>query len=93
MRIIETQPVVVDREKIKDIICNRCGQSCFSVCDYEGLLDAHVYGGYGAHHLGDTNEYAFDVCEVCLAEWFKSFKHNPFVTTYNPWIGNDEGNE
>lgn len=45
----------------------------------DGLLEAYVCGGYGAR-LGDEVEYKFSLCENCLAELFKTFKHSPLVS-------------
>lgn len=77
MYVTSTRQVEV--EEIEDIICNRCGGSCkVAGMNFEGLIGIDFTGGYGSH-LGDGNRYRFDVCETCLEEWFKSFKHDPFV--------------
>ena len=68
-----TTRVVVD-----DVVCNRCGKSCKDSMDmnYEGLLEATVRGGF-ASKLGDGVEHRFSLCEDCLIELFKDFKHAP----------------
>lgn len=74
----KTHKATVETEVTDDVICNRCGESCKTDCGYEGLFGCNVVGGYGSKHLGDMNQYVFDICEACLIEWFKSFKIDPF---------------
>ena len=77
MRRTKEQTVV--EEVIDDIICNKCGESLKTPDGYgfEGLIGAVVVGGYGSRHLGDMNEYRFDVCERCLVSWFDTFNIQP----------------
>lgn len=83
MKITEIKPVTIDEEVTVDIICNVCGNSCKDRegMNYEGLLEASVQGGY-ASKLGDMLTYTFSICEGCLENIFKTFKHPP--ETYNP---------
>lgn len=47
--------------------------------DAYGLVGAYVGTGYFSPALGDGNTYEFDMCEKCLAELFKTFKHDPLT--------------
>lgn len=70
----------------KDIICNKCGESCCTSTsdpdevtawrDYDGLLEASGSGGYHSKHIGDMTYFTFSLCERCLMELFKTFKIN-----------------
>jgi hypothetical protein len=60
---------------VDDIICNKCGNSCQTCSGAEGLIEAHICGGFGAK-LGDCVEYKFSLCEDCLIRLFDTFKHS-----------------
>lgn len=60
--------------EVEDIICNKCGNSCFGEMNYNGLIEAEVSGGYDSTHLLDGESYQFSICESCLDEIFNSFK-------------------
>jgi hypothetical protein len=66
-------------EVIEDIFCNKCGISCKSEWgnSFYGLIEVVVTGGYESTHLGDMSEWCFSLCEGCLDELFKTFKHDP----------------
>lgn len=78
-----TKTVQKEVEVIEDIICNKCGNSCYSGFSYEGLIEANIIGGYGSKSIGDMEHYCFSMCEDCLMELFKTFKHNPYVSETN----------
>ncbi len=80
MRNFHLESIVEYKNVTDDIICNKCGNSCKDSCDmnYEGLIEASVFGGY-ASKLGDQVNYEFSLCEDCLIELFKTFKHNPRI--------------
>jgi hypothetical protein len=65
-------------EEIIDVTCNMCGNTCIDSqgANYEGLIDARIQGGFDSK-LGDGIEYGFSLCEDCLSELFKKFKHPP----------------
>lgn len=76
----------VQETVIEKIICNKCGAVCeHPKCGYEGLRINHM-GGYGSRQIGDGTIVKFDLCEDCMVEMFKSFKHAP---EYNEagWLG------
>lgn len=59
----------------KEIFCNLCGMSCRGVVgNFNGLIEAKVYGAYDSTHLGDGDIYKFSLCERCLSELFDKFK-------------------
>lgn len=75
--VTETKEV----EVIEDIICNKCGGTCFNVVDAtdrqysaEGLLECEITGGFFSKHLGDMSSYRFSMCEACLIQLFKTFR-------------------
>ena len=62
-----------------DILCNLCGKSCSSskhssVKEYNGLIEAEVWGGYSSTHIGDMTGIRFSLCEKCLWNLTKKFK-------------------
>jgi len=65
-------------EVIDDIICNQCGCTLKNPHspNFEGLVETVVEGGY-ASKLGDLTRFVFSICEGCLIQMFKSFKHPP----------------
>ena len=76
MKVSHKEPKTTEVEVIDDILCNQCGESCKQTLNFEGLLEAHVQGGYGAK-LGDMDSYIFSICEDCLSTLFDGFKHPP----------------
>lgn len=68
---------------IEDILCNKCGKSLKDEqgMNYEGLVEANFIGGFYSK-FGDMSKYKFSLCEECLDELFKSFKHDPYVPDY-----------
>jgi hypothetical protein len=83
MKKTSKQTRTVEVEVIDDVVCNKCGGSCyagdFGVGEkaFEGLIEAEVNGGYYSKRLGDMNKYVFSLCEDCVVELFRSFKINP----------------
>ena len=66
-----------------DIICNKCGQTCKTNMNYNGLLEVEISGSYDSTHLHDLALYQFSLCEKCLVELFETFVHQPIV--YDPY--------
>jgi hypothetical protein len=62
-----------------DVICNRCGQSCYR--DGFGPLgvEALATGQYESELLEDCHMYQFDLCEKCTVEVASTFKIPPTV--------------
>jgi hypothetical protein len=83
------EKILREVEETVDVICNRCKASCKGdIGNFNGLIDAHVFGAYDSKTLADGTHYTFSVCETCLAEWFKSFQLDP---CQNPDWCDDEG--
>ena len=65
---------------IDEVICNRCGRSFsgYIHCG-EDSLEIHRFTGGGGYYskIGDQTVWDFDICDDCLIEWLKTFKHNP----------------
>ena len=69
------------------VVCNKCGKETKRDFDSEffedygeGLWDGmyQSFGcsfGYGSKH--DTERWQFDLCEECIVEYIKTFKHVP----------------
>lgn len=74
MLIIKKETVEVDQ--LEDIVCNKCGQSLKGYADFEGLENADVFCGYDSKHFGDGTQLCFSLCEACLFELNKTFKHS-----------------
>lgn len=91
MRITEIKTKTVESEEVVDVICNKCGESCKeNDCTdspgignvFCGLVEVSVDGGYFSPVFDDGIGYKFSVCERCLDEYFKTFKHPPSSTYY-----------
>jgi len=80
MRITKKVKREIEEEIVDDILCNKCGKTCSTSpgCpwSYDGLLEAHISGGYGSK-IGDGDECDFSLCESCLLELFKTFTIKP----------------
>jgi hypothetical protein len=71
MRITRKVKLEIEEEVVDDILCNKCGETCFDKYErnFEGLIEAHLCGGYGSK-IGDSLEVEFSLCETCLLELF-----------------------
>lgn len=69
--------------------CNQC-KACLRAfpdmesSEQEGLVEAHVVGGYMSKHLFDMSCYTFSLCEKCLRTLFNGFATPPTVTSNLP---------
>lgn len=81
--MIKCEKVTKETDEVTDIICNKCGVTCKDEheMNYEGLIGAYVIAGYGAEYLYDGVGYSFDLCEKCIFELFKTFKHPPSLSS------------
>lgn len=73
----KTKTILLEKEIVEDIICNKCGNSCRpgeDVPDYYGLVEATFTTGYESTHFDDYWKYTFSLCEGCLFEFFSRFK-------------------
>jgi len=81
-----THKVPAEKDFIDDIVCNKCGKSCFNNKSYspEGLIEVRVRGGYGSEILGDGDDFTFSICERCLAPIILDFEIKPvYGDTYH----------
>ena len=74
MKILEKYTKETLFTEIKDIICNKCGNSCKGIANYCGLIEICVDGNYDSSVLEDGKKYEFSLCEKCLDSLFKDFK-------------------
>jgi len=64
--------------EVDKIICNKCGKDTIGdQCD-GALQNAKVSGGYNSTHIEDGAQYSFDLCESCVVDLMKTFKHDAF---------------
>jgi hypothetical protein len=69
-------------EVIDDIFCNKCGNSCKSGSNFNGLIEVTAEGNYDSTHLEDLKTYTFSLCEKCLVELFATFQIKPKILDY-----------
>ena len=71
MKITREITRTITDEEIEDILCNKCGESCFDKheMNFEGLIEAYLCGGFGSK-IGDGVAVEFSLCETCLLELF-----------------------
>ena len=87
MRIAKKVKVFQEAEETVDILCNKCGETCFPEHspDPYGLIEKEVWGGYYSTHIGDMSAVRFSLCEKCVVELTKTFKIPHDVSTdYTP---------
>lgn len=58
---------------------------CFE-CNYEGLVDVNLCGGYGSK-LGDGVAYNFSICETCLKDKIFPMFQDPPKIDQSGWLG------
>lgn len=75
MQIIKK--VQCEVEEVDKIICNKCGCETKS-SSYGGVCNVNVSGGYNSTYIADEAKYKFDLCEKCVFELMKTFKHSAF---------------
>lgn len=72
--------VTKEVEMVDDIICNKCGESLVHIVGDDtdvtcGLPECYVEGGYYSPCIEDGVSYSFDLCERCVLDLMKEFKH------------------
>lgn len=82
MKIVEKATVTETKEVTKDVICNRCGETChYDKQDPNshpiGLLNVQVTGGYFSMFPPDLERWEFDLCESCLGWLVSTFSVYP----------------
>jgi len=82
MQIEKIEKETIEISKVKDVICNKCGKSCLNLSNFNGLINATVYGAYDSIVLEDLKKYKFDLCEMCLKDLFDSFKISVEIKDY-----------
>jgi hypothetical protein len=94
--MIKTEKVTkeITETVVVDVLCNKCGCSLLDSykMNYEGLVEAGFTGGYGSK-IGDMNRVKFSLCEDCLLELFKTFKHEPYIHDVGDDFENEEETE
>ncbi|MFD1412372.1 hypothetical protein [Oceanobacillus jeddahense] len=72
--------------------CNRCGRyhTEYEMDNFEGNFfhDFSAYFGYGSPY--DDCFFEFTLCELCMFEIAKDFKHTPMILDKDPFAPPDE---
>lgn len=76
-----TKSVEKTVEITDDVLCNKCGKTCYNGFHHSGLIGAKVHGNYGSKAHGksgslvlqDGDIFNFDICEKCFAELSETF--------------------
>lgn len=72
MRIYKTETKEV--QVIVDICCDKCGRSCMGELGNFCGIHFNVSGGYDSPVFPDDETVReYDVCEVCVHEWLKTW--------------------
>ncbi|WP_163103240.1 hypothetical protein [Peribacillus alkalitolerans] len=76
----EYQEIKVTKKIPTAITCNKCGKR-EKITEY-GLEENeyHTFNivfAYGSMY--DEQKWKFDICEICLVEFVKTFKHSPDI--------------
>lgn len=72
--------VTITKKVASSITCNKCGKSTNISDDgwEQGRFQSFSLSfGYGS--IYDEETWKFDICESCLGEFVKTFKHAPDV--------------
>lgn len=85
-----TEVVQTTETVTKDILCNKCGESCRTNegdghKEFDGLIEVKVMGGYWSKVIGDQNYFEFSLCESCLVVLANTFKINAFCNSDDCW--------
>ncbi|RLQ93688.1 hypothetical protein D9X91_17050 [Falsibacillus albus] len=61
------------------ITCNKCGNTkkLSDIWDEYEFQSFSITFGYGS--LFDDQKWEFDICDTCLADFVKTFKHSPDI--------------
>lgn len=68
--------------KTLKVICDKCGKEAVveDGMAFPYMHDVKFSVGYGSDYDGDTIQ--FDLCDECLTEFMKSFKHKPDIKNW-----------
>ena len=81
MKITENE--VVTRTRLASVICNKCGKEMITPESPEGNgAFVHYNAGYDSEHFIDGEHIHFDICEECISELVRGFKHPPCRSSY-----------
>lgn len=81
MRKTVSFETLVNKEKLTEICCNKCGRATkfeddsdtdYSINEYQTI---NVGFGYGSRF--DMQSWSFELCEDCLVDLLKTFKYSP----------------
>lgn len=76
--MIQKETETKNVEVIKDILCNKCGNSCKGqACDGFECAELRAHWGYGSKRDGEVHEA--HLCEKCWEEISTIFKHSDLV--------------
>lgn len=75
MREYETKEVLKQEEYVTKIICNRCNNEGQPTEFEDEIKNISINFSYESPHDGQT--WHFDLCEECIVDIVKQFKHVP----------------
>ncbi|WP_284035571.1 hypothetical protein [Neobacillus sp. 114] len=72
--------IQVTKKVLKSITCNKCGKSK-KITDFGFEQDEfHSFNlTFGYESMYDEQRWKFDICESCLVDFVKTFKHAPNI--------------
>lgn len=65
---------LIERKKIKEIVCNKCGET-IDIKNYKDFLNIYKAWGYNSNY--DSEHHEFEICENCYKSFISSFKIAP----------------
>ncbi len=71
------QRKLIERKKVRYIICNQCGEN-IEIKQYKDFLNINKTWGYNSNY--DNENHEFELCENCYKELLDNFKIQPKVT-------------
>lgn len=72
-----------ETEELDDIICDRCGKSCF---DNNNFQYATLSADWGYGSKKDLEHHEAEICELCYDEVIILVGIKPKIV-YNTWLG------
>jgi hypothetical protein len=84
MNILEKKELTINKEFVKDVLCNKCGNSMaldnvigFEASDCVKGGQFGTFFGWGSKYDGSLHR--FDLCDKCYDEFIDSFKIPPTI--------------
>lgn len=70
------ETMTITNYNVVEIICNKCGdKDTEEDYDHERFQELSMSFGYGSRY--DSEHWSFDLCDQCITDLIKTFKHVP----------------